>query len=95
VAQLEQLKAQTGAQRVAEFLLTLCQNSAGGCEVTLPYDKMLIAGRLGMKPESLSRAFSRLKAAGVSVSRNHAEIADIEALREYAETDRADSWHKN
>lgn len=94
VSQLEQLKAQTGAQRVAEFLLTLCPGEAGGCEVTLPYDKMLIAGRLGMKPESLSRAFSRLKTAGVRVSRNHAEIADIEALREYAETDRADSWHK-
>ncbi|WP_170562332.1 Crp/Fnr family transcriptional regulator [Ruegeria atlantica] len=87
VAQLEQLKAQTGAQRVAEFLLNLSDKVSGGCEVELPYDKMLIAGRLGMKPESLSRAFSRLKPVGVKINRNHAEIADIQSLRDYAESD--------
>ncbi|NOD64374.1 MULTISPECIES: Crp/Fnr family transcriptional regulator [unclassified Ruegeria] len=87
VAQLEQLKAQTGAQRVAEFLLNLCEIESGACEVELPYDKMLIAGRLGMKPESLSRAFSRLKSVGVKINRNHADIADIDVLRDYAESD--------
>nr|WP_237212632.1 Crp/Fnr family transcriptional regulator [Ruegeria lacuscaerulensis] len=87
VAQLEQLKAQTGAQRVAEFLLTLCDSETDGCDVALPYDKMLIAGRLGMKPESLSRAFSRLKTVGVKIIRNHAVISDIEGLRDYAESD--------
>ncbi len=50
VAQVEALKAQTGAQRVAEFLLELSPCKEGACEVTLPYDKVLIAGRLGMKP---------------------------------------------
>ncbi len=94
VAQLEQLKAQTGAQRVAEFLLNLCDCETGDCDVTLPYDKMLIAGRLGMKPESLSRAFSRLKTAGVTVKRNHAEISDIEVLRDYAESDPAENWSR-
>ncbi len=93
VAQLEQLKAQTGAQRVAEFLLSLCEAEEGECEVELPYDKMLIAGRLGMKPESLSRAFSRLKPVGVKISRNHAEISDIETLRGYADSDPAEKWH--
>ena len=87
VAQLEQLKAQTGAQRVAEFLLNLCDIDKGGCEVVLPYDKMLIAGRLGMKPESLSRAFARLKAVGVQINRNHAVISDVVELRNYAESD--------
>nr|WP_174822311.1 Crp/Fnr family transcriptional regulator [Ruegeria arenilitoris] len=92
VSQLEQLKAQTGAQRVAEFLLNLCDCDDGACEVELPYDKMLIAGRLGMKPESLSRAFSRLKAVGVKINRNHAEISDIPQLRDYADSDPADNW---
>ncbi len=94
VAQLEQLKAQTGAQRVAEFLLDLCDCEIGGCTVTLPYDKVLIAGRLGMKPESLSRAFARLKNAGVKVNKNHAVIEDIETLREYSEHDPAVAWNK-
>ena len=94
VEQLEQLKAQTGAQRVAEFLLSLCRQETGGCTVDLPYDKALIAGRLGMKPESLSRAFARLKPAGVTIRRNHAQIADIRRLREYAGEDPAHAWNR-
>jgi CRP-like cAMP-binding protein len=94
IAQVEQIKAQTGAQRVANFLIQLCIGAAGSCEVTLPYDKALIAGRLGMKPESLSRAFTKLKVVGVKVSRHHAMIADIQALQEYVEKDPADSWSK-
>jgi hypothetical protein len=45
--------------------------------VVLLFDKILIAGRIGMKPESLSRAFSRPKSHGVTMMQNHAEIADI------------------
>ncbi len=93
VAQIEQLKAQTGPQRVADFLLELTRSKFGACSVQLPYDKVLIAGRLGMKPESLSRAFSKLKDQGVKVHQNSAEIEDIESLRAYAERDRAVSWH--
>ncbi|MEZ5797852.1 MAG: Crp/Fnr family transcriptional regulator [Paracoccaceae bacterium] len=94
VAQVEALKAQTGAQRVAEFLLELAPCPAGACEVTLPYDKVLIAGRLGMKPESLSRAFARLKEQGVSIRQNLAIIEDVEALRDYVEEDPAMAWSK-
>ncbi len=95
VSQLEQLKAQTGAQRVAEFLLDLTDTETGGCVVKLPYDKILIAGRLGMKPESLSRAFSKLKSAGVQIARNHAAIEDVGRLRTYSETDPAGAWNKS
>lgn len=95
VTQVEQLKAQTGAQRVAEFLLDLADCEAGSCTVTLPYDKVLIAGRLGMKPESLSRAFGRLKEYGVKVRHNNADIADIDRLREYAAEDPATAWSKS
>lgn len=94
VGQVEQMKAQTGAQRVAEFLLDLCNTDSGACMVTLPYDKVLIAGRLGMKPESLSRAFSKLRAAGVRITRNHATIEDVEQLRDFAEEDPAAAWNK-
>ncbi|SLN44733.1 Nitrogen fixation regulation protein FixK [Roseovarius litorisediminis] len=94
VSQVEQMKAQTGAQRVAEFLLELCDCSQEGCVVKLPYDKVLIAGRLGMKPESLSRAFSKLKLVGVRVAKNHATIMDIDALRAFAKEDPAAAWNK-
>lgn len=85
VQQIEQLKAHTGAQRVAEFLSSLCPLHSGPCEISLPYDKALIAGRLGMQPESLSRAFARLKSIGVSIEQNQAHVADIARLRIYAE----------
>ena len=91
IAQIEQLKARTAPQRVAEFLLDLTKCKVGPCAVTLPYDKVLIAGRLGMKPESLSRAFSRLRNHGVKIKRNSAEIRDVEILLAYADDSRAGS----
>lgn len=87
VAQVETLKAQTGAQRVAEFLLELVKCPSGSCEVTLPYDKALIAGRLGMTPESLSRAFARLRQHGVTIRQNIARIDDVAALRDFTGED--------
>lgn len=95
VAQVEQLKAHTGAQRVAEFLLELCNCESGACTITLPYDKTLIAGRLGMQPQSLSRAFNRLEPHGVTISHNQATIADIDVLREYMLEDRSAPWRKS
>jgi len=94
VAQVEQLKAHTGAQRVAEFLLELCDCTSGSCTITLPYDKSLIAGRLGMQPPSLSRAFNRLEPHGVQISHNLATIADVAHLREYVLEDRSAPWRK-
>ena len=95
VAQVEQLKARTGAQRVAEFLLELAPCEIGSCEVVLPYDKALIAGRLGLKPESLSRAFAKLRDYGVTVKLNNASISDLKTLRELANEDPALSWSKS
>ena len=83
VQQIEQLKAHTGAQRVAEFLSSQCMDQTGTCRLNLPYDKTLIAGRLGLQPESLSRAFAKLKQIGVSIEQNIAIIDDIGKLRRY------------
>lgn len=94
VAQVEQLKAHTGAQRVAEFLLELTSCERGACTITLPYDKTLIAGRLGMQPPSLSRAFNRLEPLGVKITQNLATIADVEKLREYTQDDRSAPWRR-
>lgn len=85
VTQLEQLKSRTGAQRVAEFLLALCKADSGECVVEMPYDKALIAGRLGLKPESLSRAFARLRPMSVKIDKNLARIGDVRRLRDYIE----------
>ncbi|RDW14377.1 cyclic nucleotide-binding protein [Paracoccus thiocyanatus] len=84
VDQIENLKAHTGVQRVAQFLADLSDAEEGPAEVRLPYNKRLIAGHLGMQPESLSRAFARLRQHGVEVDADKAVIADIAELRNVA-----------
>ena len=88
VQQVEQLKAQSGVQRVAEFLASLSLAERGRCALALPYDKLLIAGQLGLKPESLSRAFAKLRTIGVIVDASHVEVKDVAKLRQLANDDR-------
>jgi CRP/FNR family transcriptional regulator, dissimilatory nitrate respiration regulator len=83
--QIGMLKAMNAPRRVAEFLLRLGNAGHGGAVVTLPYEKALIAGRLGMTPESFSRALAALKKIGVSVDHSSVEIADVAALRGFVQ----------
>jgi CRP-like cAMP-binding protein len=89
VQQVEQLKAQSGVQRVAEFLASLAPVENGSCVIALPYDKVLIAARLGLKPESLSRAFAKLRSVGVAVHASHVAVNDVGKLRRLATDERA------
>lgn len=89
IKQIEALKAHTGAQRVAEFLLSLTDEREGSCSLVLPYDKALIAGRLGIKPESLSRAFQKLRSYGVTVKQNIAQIDNLAVLQDLVDQERA------
>ena len=89
VQQVEQLKAQSGVQRVAEFLASLSTAEQGHCALALPYDKILIAGRLGLTPESLSRAFARLRTIGVVVDASHVVVRDVAKLRALAADERS------
>lgn len=94
VLQIEDMKALSGIKRLAAFLLALAPVDDGSCTFSLPYDKALIAARLGMKPESLSRAFSRLRQSGVAVSRNNVAIKDIAALHAFVEEDKPTGWQE-
>lgn len=89
VQQIEQLKAQSGVQRVAEFIASLSLAEHGPCAIALPYDKVLIAARLGLTPESLSRAFARLRSVGVVINASHVVVKDIAKLRQLAADDRS------
>lgn len=82
IRQIEQLKLQNGDERVAEFLLSLTDVVEGPASIALPFDKQLIAGRLGIKPETLSRAFARLRDLGVEVSGPDVVIRDVLALQQ-------------
>jgi len=85
VEQVEQLKAQSAPKRIASFLLTLTPLRAGEARIELPYEKLLIANRLGMKPESFSRALRRLRSVGVSVEREFVRVKDVIRLAAFVE----------
>ena len=73
----------TAPQRVANYLLELSDNNGNGASSSfrLPFQKSLLAGKLGLAPEALSRAFSLLKNSGVSIRGRMIHISDAEALR--------------
>ena len=82
VKRTEQLATRTASQRVASFLLQFTDGKHDGCEVCidLPYDKSLIAGRLGMKPETFSRALASLRDSGVTVAGSSVRIGNPSAF---------------
>jgi CRP-like cAMP-binding protein len=84
--QVEGLEVLSTAQRVADFLARTARiRAAAGdaIELVLPYDKAIIARRLGMTPESLSRALATLRPLGVSVDREKVRIASLARLADY------------
>jgi CRP-like cAMP-binding protein len=88
VQRIEQLTAQSATQRVADFLMSLAPCTKGPCTIALPYDKAVIAGRLGLKPESLSRVFAKLRSVGVDVRASHVVVREMARLRDLVASDR-------
>ena len=85
VREVEQRTVRSAAQRAGAFLLKLCPADSGAAEIDLPTEKALVASRLGMRAETLSRAIAALRPVGVRLRDRHAAIADVEALRRFAE----------
>jgi CRP-like cAMP-binding protein len=78
---LEQLQTRNAEERLVQFLLSLCKSTgAGACHLKLPYEKSLIAYRLGMKPETLSRCFTKLRSIGVEVHAKQITVRNPESL---------------
>lgn len=89
VDEIEQVKGFSGIQRVAEFLIKQSPVESGACTIRLPYEKTLIASKLGMKAESLSRVFQRLRGYGVVIKRDMAVIDAVESLHGIVDQDRS------
>jgi len=85
VLQVCDLKLRTTAQRLGYYLLELAPDkTSSSATLRLPFDKRLLAARLGCRQENLSRAFATLRVQGVETRGSRVVLHDIPRLRDYA-----------
>jgi CRP/FNR family transcriptional activator FtrB len=90
VRQVCDLKLRTTAQRLGCYLLALSTEKHGNATaLRLPFDKRLLAARLGCRQENLSRAFASLRGFGVETHGARVILHDIASLKAYSEPDEA------
>jgi CRP/FNR family transcriptional regulator, transcriptional activator FtrB len=86
--QVRDLKLRTATQRLACYLISLVTDrEAKSARLRLPFHKALLAGRLGCRQDSLSRAFAVLRELGVETSGATIVVHDVPRLRAYAMPD--------
>jgi len=87
VKDVEAYSIRSTTQRVIGYLLQQCPDDAEG-EVTveLPTSKLLVASRLSITPETLSRIFGKLQQEHlILVQGRSVVIPDVKALQDYVE----------
>jgi CRP/FNR family transcriptional activator FtrB len=88
VRQIRDLKVRTTAQRLGAYLLALVPDlKAPEAQFRLPFEKGLLAARLGCRQENLSRAFATLREMGVETHGARVMLRDIPRLTAYAMPD--------
>ncbi len=84
IGQIKDLKLLSATERLSAFLLALAPRQDGPVTIPLPGGHRLIAGRLGITPQSLSRALAVLRPLGVSSGRREIRVDAPARLREFA-----------
>lgn len=83
IQDVETYSLRSSTQRVIGYLLQVADNDAP-CEIALPTSKQVIASRLNLTPETLSRIFHDLSDAGlVTVQGKHITLHDPARLARY------------
>ena len=77
-------KLRDSTERLANYLLTQTYRQENQSEIELPHEKRVLASLLGMTPENLSRAFSKLKRLGIQVNGNKVSFSKLDGLARLA-----------
>lgn len=78
---LEDYRMRAPLGRIARFLLDRGNEAGRGAAITFPAPKNVFASRLGMVPESLSRAMRDLADAGlIEIGKDHVRVLDRQGL---------------
>lgn len=88
VRQIKNLKLRSAVQRVGCYLLELSRRQGTPDRAVLPYEKNLIASKLGITRESFSRALSELQKEGIAVHGETIAILDAGRLAAASRPDR-------
>lgn len=87
IQDVESYSLRSSAQRVIGYLLQHCPaegHCTGSIEITLPTSKQIIASRLNLTPETLSRILHDLAEAKlIGMKGKHISISNLQRLREY------------
>lgn len=83
--EIEHLSMKNASYRVVQFLLNELDNSPNAPErFRLRFQKQVMASRLSIQPETLSRIFQSLREAGVlDIDGRSVRINNLDALRQY------------
>lgn len=87
VRELKNMRMRTGFQRLIAWILAMQAQSETPAEISLPFDKALLAGRLGIAPETLSRDLARLVPMGVTVRGRKLRITRTDKLQQLLSAD--------
>lgn len=80
VKELKNQKLRSSLERLANWLIVRNAETGGKNRFELPFEKKILASRLGMAPEVLSRSFAALAAYRVRVTGPTIVIGDLAAL---------------
>jgi len=87
IKELKNQKLRTSVERLANWLLQVHIIQNHGSYIDLPYEKRLLASRLGMTPENLSRGFATLSEHGIKVDGGRIVFVDMAKLEAFAQAD--------
>ena len=87
VRHVKDLRLRTAAQRLGIYILHLVEKEGSNEALTLPFVKKLIAARLNIAPESLSRAIIALRQEGVDFHEDEVRVRSISKLRRFCQVD--------
>lgn len=91
IGQIKELKLKSATERIGTHLLGYLASAQGPQTIRLAEDRRTLASRLGMSPESLSRALMQLRQIDVTARGRTVVIADPEKLRALCRDESLDS----
>jgi CRP/FNR family transcriptional activator FtrB len=77
-------KLRTSTERLAAWILRTCMSQGNKTSIELKFNKRILASRLGMAPENLSRNLAYLERYGVKSEGRGIQVECLQTLQEFA-----------